>query len=419
MATVRFEFVDGTAELVYVGGSRYRELLEEGHAPVGSVPESDGISDQLQAYLDGAYDKPRLPAYAAPRTNPYDPSGCAYNVKASNTRRLRADLGRARAGTGLCHLVAVGDSTTDAAAGGGALNHLGMWPLAARDQLGGAGFPLAGSGVVPSSGGGGGVEGLHPYWTVTGPWINTSGNYSRVGQAGATATFTSGVEGTQLDLWYMGTSGAFTITVDGGAPITPARSGSNIVNRHTITGLPDTTHTLVLTTGAADAVYLCGAAVTRASGLAVSNLAIFGSSATTTWQGIGNTTSATVRATMADNLAPASAVFTALGVNDIDGGATPADTRTAIEALLTRWPDTDHVLVLEAEPGPSIGAAWDAWASELYDLADAMDVPLLDFTARTGGNVEATANGLMGDTLHPNPAAQQDFGRMLANLLNG
>lgn len=55
MAQLEFEFVDGTREIVWPDSPRYRELLADGHAPVGSVPESDGISDQLEAYLAGAF----------------------------------------------------------------------------------------------------------------------------------------------------------------------------------------------------------------------------------------------------------------------------------------------------------------------------------------------------------------------------
>lgn len=47
----RFEFVDGTAELVRHGSPRYWELIADGHVPVGEVPASDGISDALEAYL--------------------------------------------------------------------------------------------------------------------------------------------------------------------------------------------------------------------------------------------------------------------------------------------------------------------------------------------------------------------------------
>src|SRR5687768_1362006 len=63
METLRFEFVDGSAELVSRGSSRYRELIEDGHTPVGSVPPSDGISDTLQDYL-----ATRLTAAAAEAT---------------------------------------------------------------------------------------------------------------------------------------------------------------------------------------------------------------------------------------------------------------------------------------------------------------------------------------------------------------
>lgn len=48
---LRYEFVDGTAELVRRGSRRYWELTEDGHTPVGVLPESDGISDAMETYL--------------------------------------------------------------------------------------------------------------------------------------------------------------------------------------------------------------------------------------------------------------------------------------------------------------------------------------------------------------------------------
>lgn len=48
---LRFEFVDGSAELVRYGSPRYWELIGDGHTPVDTLPGSDGVSDSLEAYL--------------------------------------------------------------------------------------------------------------------------------------------------------------------------------------------------------------------------------------------------------------------------------------------------------------------------------------------------------------------------------
>lgn len=50
-----FEFADGSQEIVRDGSLRYWELIEDGHTPIGSVPESDGVSDALEAYLAGRF----------------------------------------------------------------------------------------------------------------------------------------------------------------------------------------------------------------------------------------------------------------------------------------------------------------------------------------------------------------------------
>lgn len=52
MEPLIFEFVDGTQEIVWPDSPRHRELVADGHSPVGSVPASDGVSDALEAFLD-------------------------------------------------------------------------------------------------------------------------------------------------------------------------------------------------------------------------------------------------------------------------------------------------------------------------------------------------------------------------------
>lgn len=114
--TLRFEFVDGTAELVRHGSVRYWELIEDGHTAVGSVPESDGISDSLEAYLAGRFDDGDA-ATAARVSDPETQTGAALAA----TYAARPDNGAPAVGQG--ELVinvkdygAVGDGTTDDAA---------------------------------------------------------------------------------------------------------------------------------------------------------------------------------------------------------------------------------------------------------------------------------------------------------------
>lgn len=128
--TLRFEFVDGTAELVRHGSVRYWELIEDGHTPVGSIPASDGISDPLEAYLAARFSaaaaeataglEPRVSDVEAEVEGRLSESGLAATIEAG-VEPVRPDNGARAVGQG--ELVinvkdygAVGDGTTDDAA---------------------------------------------------------------------------------------------------------------------------------------------------------------------------------------------------------------------------------------------------------------------------------------------------------------
>src|SRR5690349_4110111 len=101
----------------------------------------------LRTYIDS----PRaLPSHApAESPNPYDPKFNAYNFKPTNTRRLRAALGRAMVG-GLAEIVAIGASDTAGCTSstGPTFDRTRAWPMQMRDELARHGMPVAGTGMV-------------------------------------------------------------------------------------------------------------------------------------------------------------------------------------------------------------------------------------------------------------------------------
>lgn len=357
-----------------------------------------------------------LPSYAGARANPYNSRVSAYNWKASNTRKLRAALGRAQAGTGRASLGFIGDSETDYYIGTGN-DFLNMWPRVMRSVLASLGIPVGGTGLVWAPHYGPAVD---PRWTVGAGWTNAN-NYMTTTTSGATLTFASGDPGTAVDLVVFGTSGSLGWNIDSGAAtgtLTP--SGGLVPVKYTLaTGLANTTHSLVLTTSSTAARYVIAARVYGASGVEVHNAAAFGSSAagTGSWTDGADPTQIVSRVSTLQTASP-DVVWCALGVNDINtSGTAPATVIAAISSLRSTFSTSDFVLVAQYQPATNSG--WEPYVSALYDLADSLDVPLIDLYDRSGGTITATANGLMGDTVHPNAAAQRDWGRLAALIAAG
>lgn len=345
----------------------------------------------------------------------YDQRTNGYNWKASNTHRLRASLGRAQAGTGVAHHAFIGDSETSYFVGTGA-DQLGMWPRVYQTVLASMGIPKGGTGVVVAADAGAGP--MDPRWTYpVGTWTNNN-EYRSTSASGAQALFTSDLAGTTADVWYFGTSGGFTVSIDGAAAVTVTPAGGLTVQRYTVTGLSNATHTVRVTTTSTSPVYLIAANVSGASGLIVHDIARYGSYASQndagSWTPTGGVSIYTSRAGCLPTTPDV--VWIALGVNDyqVVGITDPTIATAAISGIAGRFPSSDVILVAQYQPATN--SNWPDYVTALHDLADSLDVPLLDMYDRSGGTTVATANGLMGDTVHPNSAAQRDWGRAAAML---
>jgi lysophospholipase L1-like esterase len=344
----------------------------------------------------------------------YDQATNWFNLKASNTRRLHFGLARARANSGLCQVVAVGDSETDGYNGvTGA--RLQSWPEILRAtwaaQLG---LTVAGEGVVPIASAGG--MGLDPRWSTSGSWSNNN-QYRATSSNTATATFTSTQKGRYVDVVYFGTSSPFTVNVDGAGPVTVTPgAGSGVANedKHYIvdlgSGAAGSTHTVVLTATGAGNVYILGCNVYNATGLMVHNLGMFGAqsghwSDLSSFVGTGSSrlgmlppaSVTTTGSNLRSNTTP-DAVYCALGVNDIVGEIATAVSVSNLMAIRNMFPNSDFFLIVQYPPSTSPN--WAAFVSASYTLASFLDVPLLDLTDQSGGY--ANISSKYADGLHPN-----------------
>lgn len=457
----------------------------------------------------------------AVRPNRFDPVTGAYNFKASNTRRLRAGLGRAMTG-GLSRQLAVGDSLTAGCVQGVALPYVydryGAWPYQMAAEVARHGVPVAGTGWVRWTDAN---LGSGPGWSYSGSGGVGPGSWLATKAYGYTTApfdetrFVPGVDATALSLWWYdaGTGGGayqWAVSIDGAAPgddgYRSLSSTAGAAQWRRLTLIPDTPMTPsseVLIAAGANGLYIAGAEAWNPDqgGLLVSNLGQSGSKASGTgadsWSdtdiaaspggvfvNIGGTartvtdavvtnadatlTSATAAFDEARDVgqplsvAPGAAgstlpantyiiavnsatsvelsanalrsasglsatiglnpdcVHIALGVNDLAGGASVATTKAAIATIRNKFPDSDAILHIYGQPATSLVAAatFDAYVAALYDLADSLDVPLIDLRGRFGTNAQQAAQGLLGDSVvHMASAAYAEWGRAVGKVL--
>lgn len=346
--------------------------------------------------------------------NIYDARRNAYNWKASNTRKLRASLVKAMAGTALASHGFVGDSETDYYTGSGQ-SYASMHPRAYKTILTSLGVPNGGSGLVWAAHYGAATQ--DPRWTLGANWTSAN-NYVTTSTAGSVMTFASTDAGTKLDIVVFGNSAPIAWSVDGGAAsgtLTPTGSGPQKFTLSTT--LTNTTHTVTFTSTNASAVYIIAARVYGSSGLEIHNAAAYGSTAAgaSGWTDQSGTLLKS-RVDTLNTVAP-DVVWCALGVNDVNNALAVAATTAALTAIRGYFPSSDFILTIQYQPQGAV-STWAPYAAALYALADTLDVPLVDLYDRSGGFANST--GLMaGDGVHPLVAAQQDWGRLEAGLAMG
>jgi lysophospholipase L1-like esterase len=204
---------------------------------------------------------------------------------------------------------------------------------------------------------------------------------------------------------------AFNVSIDGGADVTVTPPGGASHSTYQVTGLANTTHTIRVTR-IAGTCQIWGASVRGTTGRAAAN---FGSGSQTAF------TFATFTAwyqyqAMVTHVAP-KAAFVMFGTNDVIA-ASPvatfkANMTTIVNALSAIGGGIDVVMMSPIYAT----SAFDPYRDALYQVADTLDVPLIDWAHFAGGYTVAVANGLMADTNHPNKPGFLSMGANLARLV--
>lgn len=376
-----------------------------------SQPISPGTSLGV-ATLD---DTSRVPTYARGLnlTNRYAPELGVYNMKAGNTRRLRAAIGKVYSLTGTAHFIFPGDSDTDAY--DGVFDQLGSWPVIFRNELG---LLLGGDGWVKAGNFGTAAD---PRWTTVGAWTRTPSLWAQSpAAAGATLTLRLTQACTSIVLWWYLGSGPFTVSISG------ATSGSRFASLNgtatvawqstTFTGSFPAGTQMTITTTSSSAIVINGALCTSSVGAHVHNFSQYGFKASD-WAITSGWNQA--EPLMEQAVAPGvpDCVFYMIGANDKAVPRTDAAIATDITTLRNRYSASDFVLLVPPHPNGIAQATWETYAGSLYQLADTLNCPLIDVRDIIGPYSEANTNGLMADATHVNKAGQREIGFQAAECI--
>lgn len=377
------------------------------------VVQSGRLSDTA---LRAAFAAAAIPSHAGPRGGRFDPTRSIYNLKASNTRRVRASLGAARVAAGLCRIGLVGDSLT--AVGGGATSGVEDPGIRLRQAFARDGYPVGD--LVHEFNNAGADSRLSwtgswaGYGSLTLPYLFSSAS-------GPTWSVTG--TGTVLDIVTTGDSGAWTVRVDGGAVTTYTPTGVVGPKTVTITGLADTAHTAVFTAVGSTVLYAAG--FRYPTGVVMENAGL-SSSTTADWLGgVGSPPTFGPAWWMNHaNFFDLDAVNIELGINDWFTSVPVATFKANLTTLVGQFIASGANVFLTVSQFPAGGeTTWQPFASAIYDVADTADVPLLDLADRFGTFAQYNADGLgydeASDTLvHLAPAGIAHKTRAWSQILS-
>lgn len=330
----------------------------------------------------------KVPTYAGARVRTWDPSLHLYNGESPTLRSLRLGVAAARAGKSTYRVACLGDSKTfGSSLPAGQSMAVDSYPAQVMNLLGGT------PGLIVGNVG-------DTRWGSIAGFTNaasTSQNYFNGSAAVAkSVTLTTDKPHTGFRLHgFIGVGGSVTVTIDGGAAQTWTIPTGGRWQQYVVTGLANTTHTIKVDAAAATNFSFMGAELTYDTPvLTVTNAGRSSSTAanwlpqdwSTLWASVMNGPGITVP----------SAVLLNIGTN------TGTSTLDDITTVATNVVNLGIPLMLCAFGGIAINTTYNPKRVRLYDIADSLDVPLLDFTDVIGDYATANAAGLMADTVHEN-----------------
>lgn len=364
-----------------------------------------------------------------------------HNLTEENGAGIRASLERARNGWVEEWVVNSDSSSTGAIVGTGLFakfDHLQAWPLFMADEFARAGVPIGGTGMVRS------LDNtlVDGRWTLPGfGWWKQHKTFVYTQRNGAAPQFKSNRAGDRVTFSYYdgGTADpcSFTVSINGATPAlftSGTTPGWKTVTLHGAVPVGGTV-TFVKKSGV-NFAYSEVCVWSSAGGLLIHNVGQGGSSAFGAGELNDRWNDASTRESLGQVFAPnvvrvgddpPGCLIISVGGNDkrIQNSSptgVPSDALIldAIRHRREQYPDTPALLVAEGQINDTLvpRASWETFVAGMYDLADELDVPLVDQYAQLGPYKQVVADKLNADSSgHLKPVALEALGRSLATVL--
>lgn len=387
-------------------------------------PDAQAASAPLKAAFAGN----PLPSYAGTgRTKTFNSNRSIYNGESKNLGLIRARVANGSiAGGGTCQILGQGHSYMAGSQTTPGVNDV----FASVQKILGArtgGTVRAGISVFRN----GEIRDSH-YSAISAGWGTSNGAtltfYATSTTSGDAVTYTSTDAGTIVTIFVTNDSGGFSYTIDGGSAVavTPLDSVTDPlkVRRIVIGGLPNTTHTVVLTKTSTTTTSLVGVGVTGTNGVEIFNFG-YGGSYSSQWISLA---SGEKRAVTTSCATQRDVVLIEIDTNDarpgganLSGPAWKASIGQVISSHVGLGHPTAIILSVDA---PDVGGnvvpagRWDEYAVAAYQLAEQYDVPLLDTRHLLGGWTAAGLSTFTGaDSIHLNTRGYYQMSQGIAGLL--
>lgn len=356
-------------------------------------------------------------------------AGYALNT-GTGLRTWRAAIARLNAGANqIVNVCCMGDSITEGGvSGGGGISDLTGVNYPTKGYVGRvrsvmtSKFGDVGPGFIATY-----HPKFSPLWTFSAGWSDsTANNFGVTGFNKMTSasgeTATHNFNGTGIKIYAGGGSsgGAFTASVDGGAPVAfdTNRASVSPLLEFSITGLADGAHTLTITStvAAGKFIWLFGAyALKGTTGVRIHNVARWGTRAP----------QASVDTALAAEIDPFQPTLTTIAytANDYTNGTDLATYKSSLQSIITRAKQYGDVMLI------STGLRNDAtgpipqveYNNIQRTLALQNDVAYLDIFNRWGANADIARTAyqfISTDKVHPVDYGHQDIASAILSVID-
>lgn len=348
---------------------------------------------------------------------PVLPISTIYNLKPSNTARLRSAMARTDRN---CRIACIGPSTTAGqSTGGGTTQSVISWPMRAAAALQAQGINAGANNFFGDKGSWGLAQTIANFLTgesrITVTGATALGSGKTVGgnafsmTAASTLAFTPPGGVTKFLLWWRdnGTGRQFNASVDGGTATLVSSTGATVPQSTVISAGTVGTHTLTETWVAGGVVPIGIEAYDDTNNRREISFLNWGISGAVSARFIDNTDTAGGQMAMLTATAPAAAILDDLVINDwrtsVPIATAKANVTTLVQTVKTAGGDPILTTPLWDSGTSGLSAQQDAYASMIYDVANEQDVPLIDVRAAWVSYANANGLGWYSDSVHPLP----------------